>query len=483
MQGKKDYQEKLFIKFQLSKAVPEDNFYRRLKEILDLSYIHKKTSKYYGKEGQKSIDTEVFFKLMLIGYLENINSDRKIIEQAQMRMDMLYYLGYDVDEKLPWHSTLSRTRKLIGKEVFLEIFRKILQMCVEKGMVCGKTQAVDSAYIKANASMESMVPREIVENSKRYYEEITENEEEGKKSKKDSKYNGSYVSTSDPEARVSRKPKKVAALNYLGAISVDTKKHVICGAIADFADKRDSETTENIIGQTIENLQGTNIRVEEVLADTNYSSGESYKYLEEQNITPYIPVVGGYIHEREGFKYLEEEDSYICEFGIKLPYKFTKRKRKNAKAKRKAYRSSPTDCRNCPKKSECCKNNNYKQIEDSIDKPYYRKAYERMNNTKGQEMIRLRASTVEPVLGTLLNFRRMKKVYTKGYDLANKHVLMAAMTYNLKKLMKFSTIKYTSNVMKNAALGLKSTISYFKQIFEALKVYSFSNMGYYSLHN
>jgi len=152
MQGTKDYQEKLFLNFRLSEYVPKDNFYRRLKETLDLSYLRQLTKKYYGSEGQKSIDTEVFFKLMLIGYLENINSDRQVLEIAKMRMDMLYFLGYALDEPLPWHSTLSRTRKLFGEDVFLELFRNILKLCIDKGMVSGKTQSVDSALIKANAS-------------------------------------------------------------------------------------------------------------------------------------------------------------------------------------------------------------------------------------------------------------------------------------------------------------------------------------------
>jgi len=161
MQGIKGYHEKLFVNFQLSERVPQDNFYRCLKETLDLSYLRNMTKDYYGTEGQKSIDTVVFFKLMLIGYLENINSDRKIVEQAGMRIDMLYFLGYDIDEPLPWHSTLSRTRKLFGEDIFLELFRNILRKCVEKGMVDGKTQSVDSAFIKANASMESLVDNEL----------------------------------------------------------------------------------------------------------------------------------------------------------------------------------------------------------------------------------------------------------------------------------------------------------------------------------
>jgi len=114
MQGKKHYTEQLFKSFQLSQRVPEDNFYRRLKGLLDLHWLYKETKKYYGTEGQQSIDPVVFFKLMLIGYLENLGSDRRIINTVSMRLDMLFFIGYDIDEPLPWHSTLSRTRQLYG---------------------------------------------------------------------------------------------------------------------------------------------------------------------------------------------------------------------------------------------------------------------------------------------------------------------------------------------------------------------------------
>jgi len=153
MQGKKDYSEKLFTSFQLSYKVPPENFYRRLKSALDLRFMRKLTAAYYGDCVQKSIDPEVFMKIMLVGYLENISSDRQLLGHCAMRLDILYFLGYDIDEQLPWHSTLSRTRALLPDEVFTEAFERVLRMCVEKGMVGGRTQAIDSARIKANASM------------------------------------------------------------------------------------------------------------------------------------------------------------------------------------------------------------------------------------------------------------------------------------------------------------------------------------------
>nr|WP_282160908.1 transposase [Ulvibacterium marinum] len=156
MQGKKQYQEKLFNDFRLSDRVPEGNFYRRLKEAIDLRFLYGLTKGYYGESGQKSIDPVVFFKLCLVGYLENIISDRKLIDHCSMRLDILYFIGYGIDEELPWHSTISRTRQLFPEDVFEEVFTRVLAMCVESGMVSGHTQAIDSAPIKANASMDSL---------------------------------------------------------------------------------------------------------------------------------------------------------------------------------------------------------------------------------------------------------------------------------------------------------------------------------------
>lgn len=131
MQGKKGYQEKLFASFQLSERIPKNNFYRCLKEAIDLDFLYPLTKGYYGESGQKSIDPAVFFKLCLVGYLENIISDRKLIEHCSMRMDILYFIGYDIDEELPWHSTISRTRQLFPETVFEEVFTQVLGLCIE----------------------------------------------------------------------------------------------------------------------------------------------------------------------------------------------------------------------------------------------------------------------------------------------------------------------------------------------------------------
>lgn len=140
----------------MSERIPTNNFYRRLKSAIDLNFLYDFTKDYYGSSGQKSIDPVVFFKFCLVGYLENINSHRQLIEHCSMRLDILYFLDYDIDEELPWHSTISKTHQLFPEAVFEKCFTEVFKMCVEVGMVSGHTQAIDSAPVKANASMDTL---------------------------------------------------------------------------------------------------------------------------------------------------------------------------------------------------------------------------------------------------------------------------------------------------------------------------------------
>ena len=114
MQGRKDIQPKMMYQVNIDTLVPTDNFYRKLSQTLNLSFLYKATAKYYGTEGQESIDPVVFFKICLVGYLNNINSDRRLIDYCSNCIDVRWYLKYDIDEELPWHSTISRTRQLYG---------------------------------------------------------------------------------------------------------------------------------------------------------------------------------------------------------------------------------------------------------------------------------------------------------------------------------------------------------------------------------
>src|SRR4028118_2055249 len=143
MQGQKHFMDKEVTRFRLSERVPAHNFYRRLAELVDGTFLYQQTQALYSHTGQPSLDPVVFFKLMRVGRLENLVSDRRLVEHCALRLDILYFLGYEVDEELPWHSTVSRTRQLLPAAVFERLFDHVFAQCVAAGLVAGHTQAVD----------------------------------------------------------------------------------------------------------------------------------------------------------------------------------------------------------------------------------------------------------------------------------------------------------------------------------------------------
>jgi transposase len=491
MLGKKDYQEKLYTNFQLSQRIPKDNFYRRLKEFLDLSFLYKLVKPYYGKEGQKSIDPVVFFKLMLVSYLENIMYDRKLIDYVGMRLDILYFLNYDIDEELPWHSTISRTRKLFSKSMFEEVFNRVLKMCVESGMVSGHTQAIDSAYIKANASLDSLEVKQPKQSVRDYIAKIyceNKNEQPRRKAKQDKSNKGqrtiesdksqlrdlkahqkwfkdkqggplgsqdprarylsnkTHYSPVDPDSRIAVKPGKPRQLCYSGNLSVDTANHVITNIQANHSDKKDSRYFIDIVRNTRQKLKQNGLVMERVLADTGYSNGENYKYLEDNHIEGYIPPHGTYKGIREGFIYEPENDRWKCSQGKYVTFRKIKYQKGQPE---KHYLTTRHDCKGCRIAKKCIGKSHEKRIMITFYREEYERAIERITSKKGRIMKKVRQSTVEPVLGTLINFMGMNKISSRGIEQANKVMLMAGSAYNLRKLM-----RYVQKTRKTAALSM-----------------------------
>jgi hypothetical protein len=342
-------------------------------------------------------------------------------------------------------------------------------------MVSGRRQAVDSALIKANASLDSLAEKEVMADAEAFADELKSSEEAAPKVNaykkkrveehhrwKQKAYQGqpasrvhpnentpedkrgkflsnhTHYSTTDKDARIAVKPGKPRQFNYLAQTCVDTQHHVITHIEAYHADKKDSQCLPEVIQGLKENLEPEGLIIEQLMADTGYSSGQALKALEENNITGYIPNFGQYKHEREGFTYHKDGDYYICPKNKKVEFK---RIKDNNGYSMKEYRTARRDCAGCALRSTCIGKSFEKSIRDTIDKPYYDKMHERLKTPYARKMKKLRQSTVEPVLGTLINFLAMKRVNTRGIKLANKCMLMAAIAYNLKKMMKFKTNK------------------------------------------
>lgn len=477
----------------LEQLVPRDNFYRRLNRELHLHWLYAATKNYYGAEGQESIDPVVFFKLCLVGYINNIGSDRKLADYCADSLGIRLFLGYDLDEPLPWHSTISRTRQLYGEEVFKQLFEQVFEKCIESGMVAGHTQALDGAFLKANASKDSLEIKQVhqsvddylLENIKantsprrparhnrageeqqhmdgddqeqarqlkeldtRYqrqgkdYEEMPGSEERGKFLS-----NKTHYSPTDPDARIAVKPGKPRELYYNGQIAVDTAHHVITHAESFTADGKDCRDLIRIAEQLQTRLQQHGIKIEKLLADGAYSNGENYQYLEQQNITPYIPLLGGALSGSEGFIYDKQNDWYTC--GNNKLLKGSGRVVDDGRGHPvKKYFSLQSDCKNCPIRNSCITDKaKTKKIQHSIYKAELERAKARQQTVKAKVMKRKRSSTVEPVWGTLINYTAMKRLNARGIKAANKMLLLAATVYNLKKWLRFTTPQTNIKIM------------------------------------
>lgn len=460
MQGIKQRSPKLFYPFSLEEAVPADHPWRRLARALDLSFLYPRTRGLYGTDGQKSIDPVVFFKICLLGYLNNITSDRGLVRYCSDSLAGRWFVGYDIDEPLPAHSTLSRTRALFGRELYEQVFRAVLSLCVDAGLVAGKRQVVDSALIKANASLDSMQRRVILEDAGAWCRQVAaENAEEAKGSGADPgkqvqtsrptpvelpaeqkkprrrRSNKTHASVSDPDARMARKPGKPTAMYYHGQISVDDQCGVITAGMADYADREDHQSLPGLLEQVQTHLSGHQLRLEELVGDSKYNTLHSIQACQQAGVTAYMPNPSGYKRHREGFVYEAATDSYRCSQGVSLPFKRWDKNR--GKYLNKVYQSTPADCAGCPLRGDCLSGKaTYKTLTHSSGKALYDQMDDRLQGDYGRRVLAKRAGVVEPVIGNLIHHNGMKNLFSRGLAAADKHVLMASAAFNLKKWLK-----------------------------------------------
>jgi transposase len=151
------------IHVSLEELVPHDHFYRHVECTLDLSFVREFVHETYAHGGRPSVDPIVFFKLQLVMFFENIRSERLLMRHAADRLSVRWYLGYDLNEPLPDHSTLSKIRTRYGLEVFRRFFDRIVEQCQQAKLVWGRELYFDSTQVNANADLDSLAPRFAVE--------------------------------------------------------------------------------------------------------------------------------------------------------------------------------------------------------------------------------------------------------------------------------------------------------------------------------
>jgi len=437
----------------LIKLVPARHFYRRLLQRVDFSFVRPLVAPFYSRIGRPSLDPVVFVKLLLVQHLENITSDRKLVELASLHVGIRAFLGYDLAQPLPWHSTLSRLRQRLPVAVFEACFTYVVGLCVQQGLVSGHTQVLDSAYVKANASMSGLKPKSALwradapvasasaprlTGSATHLQQVQRMHalQLRQTTPKTGRLlsNHTHYSPADPEARIAYKRGKPRQLTYRASVSVDAARHVITHIHADLADGRDSLYLLPLVDATQQRLRRWGLLLQQVVADAGYSSGENYAQLESRGLLGFIPPHGKYKAQRPGFTYDVLSDSYFCSQGKRLAFdRLVVDRQGNAKNR---YLAKAADCRHCPIKVTCKgKSPQEKRLHDTVYKACYERMLARLATRAGKRMMRLRASTVEPVLGSLITYYGLRHISKKRQTGAAKVLYLAAMAYNLKKYL------------------------------------------------
>ncbi|GHO80248.1 hypothetical protein KSD_80190 [Ktedonobacter sp. SOSP1-85] len=163
----------------LEELVPQDHFYRHLERKLDLSFVRTFVEEAYASKGRPSIDPIVFFKLQLVMFFEDIRSERLLMRLVTDRLSVRWYLGYDLDDPLTDHSSLSRIRTRYGLAIFRRFFDAILEQCQQEHLIWGRELYIDATRVDANASLDSLATRFAVEAREAFQKHLQELFQEG----------------------------------------------------------------------------------------------------------------------------------------------------------------------------------------------------------------------------------------------------------------------------------------------------------------
>jgi transposase len=318
--------------------IPAHHLLRKIEQHVDFSFIGELTAPYYcPTHGRPSIDPEIFFRLVLVGYLYNIHSDRQLCEEVQYNLAYRWFCKLNLEDNVPDHSSLTTLRQRFGIAVFQQFFERILEQCRAKGLVKAQRLMTDSTLMAANASLDSLIVRPSSEATTSAKTRLKIS-------------NQTHISRTDPEATLAQKRGKPNGLKYKAHLAIDADSRVIVDTQVTTGAVHDSQPYLEQLAR-IQRLLGVWFWI--VIADRAYGTGAILAFLLQQSITPVIPLFsrrsgGSVVGEAEGFYYEADHDRYRCPTGHHLvPYPTP------PKDGRVIYHSQADVCKSCVQQLTC----------------------------------------------------------------------------------------------------------------------------------
>jgi transposase len=464
----------------LEDLVPPDHFYRHLEQSLDLSFVRDLVHDAYAETGRPSIDPIVFFKLQLVLFFEGLRSERQVLRVAADRLSLRWYLGYDLTESLPDHSSLTRIRERYGLEVFRRFFEAVVAQCAAAGLVWGQEVFVDATKVAANAALDSLHPRFAVEAhlarlfaaaeddgnegsngvggergdaprrlpvalAEEAQEELADRATQrhdwiGRTGRPDrSQRSGTYrrtadfrVSTTDPDATPTPCGDGRTRLGYQDHYVVDGgRARIILAALVAPAEVQENQPALDLLWRTRFRWK---LHPQQVTGDTKYGTIQNIAAIEHQRIRAYFPLseVGqraGRFGEQD-FIYDGAADAYRCPGGQTLRFLSHCRN-----TQRRIYAAPAGACRACELRARCTSAQRGRRIGRHLDEAYLNRVRGYHTTEPYAKAMRKRQVWVEPLFAEAKAWHGLRRFRLRGLEKVNSEALLVAAGQNLKRLL------------------------------------------------
>lgn len=491
-------QSSFYGSYLYDRIIPQDHLLRKINQVVDFSFVHDLVRDRYTPDfGRPAEDPEFMLRLCLLQYLYG-DSDRQVIENARVNLAYKYFLGLAVDEEVPDDTTISyfRARRL-GEEKFRKVFENIVQQCIDKGLVKGKRQIVDSTHVVADIAITSLTqlllmsrrnvlqavekqdckmaerlglrellrPQQVkftskekgleqeMEAAKALLDGATEALGRGKlkvtndlkahlelleKAVADREDIGKdrLVSLIDPDARMGRKESKRWA-GYKGHLVVEEDSEIITAVETTPANAADGSQLKGLLRQQ---EQAFSLVPEELSGDKAYDSGKNLELLDSKGIVGTIQLtrkanhIGPDLFTVEDFQYDADSHTLSCPGGCVAPYS-ARALVDNELQKRKGtvFQFSPEQCTACDLKARCHRSHRGRSVYISYYQPLFQEMKERLETEAGQEASRSRVK-IEHRVADLTRYCGMRRSRYRGLLRVRIHTLLAAIVSNVKRM-------------------------------------------------
>ena len=439
-------QQYQFETITLDELVPEDHLVRKIDAAIDFGFIRDAVAHLYcPNNGRPAIDPVRLIKMMLLGYLFGIPSERRLVKEIQVNMAYRWFLRMSLTEKVPDASTLSqnRIRRFNDSDVFQQIFDHIVEQALVRGMANGRVLYTDSTHLKADANPRKSVNELRPEGVSEYIEQLNAAVEADRKKHEKKPLpavkktpenavadKNTKVSTTDPESGFMHRDNKPKGFFYLDHRTVDGKHGIIMDTHVTPGNVHDSQP---FIGRLRRQTERFRLNTVAVGVDAGYFTAAVCHLTREEGIA----LVPGYRRPNKGknalqkkaFRYDPNQDVYVCPENKLLIYSTTDRNGY------RHYRSEPSVCQRCERRSSCTQN---RKAQKTITRHVWEEAKETANELRltkwGKKIYERRKETVERSFADAKQHHGHRYARFRGLMKVQMQCLLAATAQNMKKI-------------------------------------------------